>query len=464
MKDRFPGWNPATEEELHEYWVSGTVALDANVLLNAYRYSQSTRNDLLKAFEDLGERLWLPHRAAEEFHRNRLNVLIQQRLCGERLEADLSKAEAELTDALGKTMRELGRRDTESVRSAVEAQFKELKKKLKAADKEHHKGLGERKDHRDDPLYDRIVELLDGKVGDCFEAERLTEIRAAAEQRFQNNVPPGVGDADKEAERRHGDVIVWFQLIEKARESNGPIVFVTDDQKDWMWEVKGQQVGPKPALVAEMSKETGQAFHVYSTAQFVRVASKEGENVDEVVLQELETPRAFRDVEGDWFEEPETGRMIRLSRQRNAQGRQNVRVHPPYGGATAMPSGMRVPPAYSSEARATFSSDTPPETIATNSVAPGAVTLNLISLGGELDGRPIACDVLAPNGESHRSFVAATGTRGPGVQQASTIYPQAFPSASKELEAGAAYRVIWSVGDALEQVAADFFIVAPDMV
>jgi len=54
---------------------SGMVVLDANVLLSAYRFAPPARNELLSALERVANRAWIPHRVAEEFHRNRLKVI-----------------------------------------------------------------------------------------------------------------------------------------------------------------------------------------------------------------------------------------------------------------------------------------------------------------------------------------------------------------------------------------------------
>lgn len=54
------------------------VVVDANVLLNLYRYNESTRDDLLGLLDKLGDRLWAPHQVLHEFWRNRLNVLARR--------------------------------------------------------------------------------------------------------------------------------------------------------------------------------------------------------------------------------------------------------------------------------------------------------------------------------------------------------------------------------------------------
>jgi hypothetical protein len=94
-----------------------------------------------------------------------------------------------------------------------------------------------------------------------------------------------------------GDLILWYQIIEKAKEEEtDAVIFVTDDKKeDWWWEHKVQgkkTLGPRPELIEEIRRVAAiSAFHMYNFEQFLRhsqqylksVVSKEAiEQVGEV--------------------------------------------------------------------------------------------------------------------------------------------------------------------------------------
>jgi hypothetical protein len=79
VENQFPGYYLRSEKDLEEIWQDGLIALDANVLLNPYRYSEDTRNELWRILQGVRDRLWIPHQAAEEFHRNRLDVVSGQK-------------------------------------------------------------------------------------------------------------------------------------------------------------------------------------------------------------------------------------------------------------------------------------------------------------------------------------------------------------------------------------------------
>ncbi|MFE3280672.1 PIN-like domain-containing protein [Nocardia sp. NPDC059239] len=67
LRTMFSGHYPPTDLELRELVEGGLVVLDANALLDMYRFTPGTRAEYLEALGLLGDRLWIPHRAAEEF-------------------------------------------------------------------------------------------------------------------------------------------------------------------------------------------------------------------------------------------------------------------------------------------------------------------------------------------------------------------------------------------------------------
>lgn len=78
MRNQFKGFYPPLTEELSWLWDEGLVVLDANTLLNLYRYTDQTANEFLATLHGIQERLWMPHQAGLEFHRRRLDVIDQQ--------------------------------------------------------------------------------------------------------------------------------------------------------------------------------------------------------------------------------------------------------------------------------------------------------------------------------------------------------------------------------------------------
>src|SRR4051812_4250966 len=78
MKETFKGYYRPTKKNISSIWEKGFISVDANVLLNLYRYSNDTSNELLLKIEKYSEKLWLTYQAAYEFHKNRVGVISEQ--------------------------------------------------------------------------------------------------------------------------------------------------------------------------------------------------------------------------------------------------------------------------------------------------------------------------------------------------------------------------------------------------
>ena len=78
MKKLFHHFYQFTEEEYKILWQNCNFALDANVLLNLYRYSDATAHELLALLEPISARIIVPYQFALEFQRRRISVITDQ--------------------------------------------------------------------------------------------------------------------------------------------------------------------------------------------------------------------------------------------------------------------------------------------------------------------------------------------------------------------------------------------------
>ena len=69
MKKNFPGFYRPTKEEFAELWATCIFVVDANVLLNLYRYTSKTADQLIGILKDISDRLWIPYQAAFDTRR-----------------------------------------------------------------------------------------------------------------------------------------------------------------------------------------------------------------------------------------------------------------------------------------------------------------------------------------------------------------------------------------------------------
>jgi len=283
MKNIFRGYYRPSEREFSELWQSATIVLDANVLLNMYRYTNETRDRLISILREFGDRLWLPHQAAYEFHKNRLKVICDQQDAYAKVDEILKTHKKEILGQLGEFKRHPFIRIDGLVKSCdrgIDAAIKVIEEqKLK------HPSLPDQ-----DKILASITELFDGKVGVPYEADILNNIYKEGEYRYSIQIPPGFKDATiKQGNDRFGDLVLWFQLIAYAKEKKQPVILVTDDVKDdWWVRLKGKTIGPRPELVEEFHIKTSVSFYMYKTDQFMEFSNHfSKKNVSTAMLDEV---------------------------------------------------------------------------------------------------------------------------------------------------------------------------------
>lgn len=289
MKDIFPSYYRLSEPELREAWKTCTFILDANVLLNFYRYSADVRQELLKILTDLGDRVWVPYHAALEYQRNRTSVISEQGLRFSEAKAALVSVRSGLSDNFNRL--QLRDRhsliDPDKIIQDVGATIEKYQEELAKLETEQISV------HQHDDIREVLDKLLDGKIGPPPTAADIESICGEAAARFAARMPPGFMDERKadgpEAkfsfggityEARLGDLIIWKQIIAFSKLSPAKfIMFVTDDEKpDWWWIVEDhgkKKLGARPELTEELIRDgAASGFHIYNTKSFMVNAKK----------------------------------------------------------------------------------------------------------------------------------------------------------------------------------------------
>jgi PIN like domain len=282
VKDQFPGYFQLPEATIKKIWKEGVFSFDANFLLNFYRYSKETRAEVFKIVGAINDRVWVSHQATLEFLRNRLDVIAEQDKTYDAARKDLKDLESRFKTSSRHPF--VG----EGLLKQMSALFTKLDKELEDRKNEFTK-LGESDDIQDD-----LVKLLDGKVGSPFPEKRLNEIFQEGEKRYKDKIPPGFKDQVKDGEKRKfGDLVLWFQLIDKAATEKKPVIFITDDAKeDWWWKSGNKTIGPRPELVEEIKAKAGVDFYIYSSDRFMQFAHKYlNQTVEKSAIEEVKEVR-----------------------------------------------------------------------------------------------------------------------------------------------------------------------------
>ena len=291
MKKLFAGFYRPTNSEFKKLWSTCIFVLDANVLLNLYRYPEPARKDLFTVLNKIKKRIWVPYQAALEFERNRLTVIAEQHRRFSEVKKVLGDAHNRLESGLRNL--QLDKRhssiDPSSFLGNVKRLFDEFNEQLNKSEEEHTDVCDE------DEIRDEISSLLEGKIGSPPKGQKeLDDIYVEGESRYRNKIPPGFMDWEKAEgsdpgefsyggllfKRIYGDLILWKQTIRHVKDAKiQSVVFLTDDNKEDWWmvvESKGPKtIGPRPELIDEIRREAGvDLFHMYSSEQFMKNAEE----------------------------------------------------------------------------------------------------------------------------------------------------------------------------------------------
>jgi hypothetical protein len=266
MKGLFPQYDHSNNIDFAETWKSALFVFDTNVLLNLYRYQESTREELLSVIEKLSERICLPHHVALEFQRNRLTVIAGQSKRFTDIRRVIESAKANLSKEIHNL--QLKQRHALINPEPLISGFEELTKNF--LEELNHLQEDQQTLTAPDPLKLRIETLFDEKVGTAFQTQpEIDKINKEAEDRYKNKIPPGYKDENKDKsgqdefshngliyKRKYGDYFVWLQLLAKAStHQTKKLIFITDDAKEDWWsqiELDGPKtIGPRVELIEE---------------------------------------------------------------------------------------------------------------------------------------------------------------------------------------------------------------------
>ncbi|MFZ1431157.1 MAG: PIN-like domain-containing protein [Geminicoccaceae bacterium] len=288
LSNMFPSYHPIGSIKISEMWDHAHFVLDTNVLLNFYRYSISTRDELIQIMDRLKDRVWIPHHAALEFEKRRLSVIADQKNM-------FSKVKNVVSSGISGIEKSIDGFQLEKRHSTINASsfLKSLRETRDNFISELEKIEANQLDvYEADRLYSDLNNLFSGCVGAPYDDQtQLDKISADREKRNKSKRPPGFRDRSKEHDddnefyfnglrylRIDGDIIIWSQIKDFARsESIKSVIFITDDRKDDWWHIidsNGKKtVGPRPELIEEIYQTTnGTKFWMYRPDCFLAYA------------------------------------------------------------------------------------------------------------------------------------------------------------------------------------------------
>lgn len=266
MKSVFSEYYRPKDEDFESFLKSALIVVDTNVILNCFRRSQETVDELLRLFRAVKNQLHMPFQIGFEYHEN-VDVVItemrQRQLNFQKLiESEVDKFRGAIAELQHPFVSAIVLESVDALEESISRRFAEERWNLANLD------------IRTNNIRSEIEALWDDdKIGLPFSDDEIKAIIKEGETRYKSLQPPGFKDSRKSIvnNKPFGDLFLWKQMIAVAKQRNAPILFVTDDGKDdWWLKIRGETKGPLPALRAEMRREAAQDYYSYSSDQFIK--------------------------------------------------------------------------------------------------------------------------------------------------------------------------------------------------
>jgi hypothetical protein len=316
LYDGFEGYKTPSEADQQQALRTALVVLDANVLLNLYRYTATTRDDLLRVLESVADRLWVPHQVLREFWRNRLSALGNHNSMAQQTRASLEKQHRGTTDVISRwaTAIALDATDREKLECDIDALYTSLGAAITAR---QPLDVGVSARTHEDSVLQRLEPLLEGHVGRPVAAEEWQRRVQEGARRAIEKIPPGYMDNDKAdsdtAEGAAGDYLVWLESVEEAQRRDLDLLIVTGDEKeDWWARHRADLLGPRVELVTEFRDRSGRQLHLMTPAQLLAQAPALAVSVNPSSLDDAARVGMGREESPVWTEEAVLELLTRL--------------------------------------------------------------------------------------------------------------------------------------------------------
>ncbi|MER8025676.1 PIN domain-containing protein [Glutamicibacter protophormiae] len=270
----FSGYRIATNEDKVNAIRTSLVAVDANVLLNLYRYRDQTSNDLLKVFEALGPRLVVPYQALREFWRHRRQRQTSPDQAGREMQSAITSAQNKITSGVEVWAKKTGLTVDES--NEFKGQVSEFLMGFSESINEATAPINNSSDS--DQILNELERIVEGCVTARPNDDEWQECVIEGSKRVLNEEPPGYMDKKKEEnslnpEGGAGDYLVWYQAINHAKVKNSDLIFITGDEKeDWWWKDRSNFLGPRHELTREFDELTGNKLIFLRPSELLELA------------------------------------------------------------------------------------------------------------------------------------------------------------------------------------------------
>lgn len=285
MKEYFPGFYHSAQDACLDFQQNSLIVIDAYLLLDLFRISESREFIELLKKESIKKNLWLPYDSVWLYHQLMQSVLMEQI---DKVKSTLSYLTLFKQNAEDKcTHPYIG----DELMKKTDQLIAELKEKLD----QESKDLADTLQNKDDSIIASIDDLYPkDKIGIEYNATELEQLYDEASKRYANEIPPGYlcDDSCKNERIKYHDYIIWNEIQRRIKDDKKSIVFVTNRiRPDWFFIYDDKVIGPRKELVNEFKRNTQCDICIFTARFFVsKIVDKRQKKYEKLLGQLPEIP------------------------------------------------------------------------------------------------------------------------------------------------------------------------------
>lgn len=217
------------------------IVLDTNILLELYRQPASISIDVIQALKQILNNLYVPRYVYDEYIRN------YQKICGSE-KKKYQKVSGELIALIRKLKEDIRAKtngyrmhnyiDITKLQNDLNEKIDDMKLIIERFQKDHKTEINSNLEFLKNDEVKEFVDLLvaEKKIGAIIPFYEKLAILQEGQVRFDNLIPPGYKDCEKDGIDKYGDLFIWKNIIKVAKEQSANILFVCNDVKEDWWE------------------------------------------------------------------------------------------------------------------------------------------------------------------------------------------------------------------------------------
>lgn len=272
---------------------------NTSALCKMYDMTDSTKKTMMEVLSFLKDRIWIPGHVWVEYERNREKVIrnpITEKYGMPRcFDTSTLKTGREFLQKLKSSeyyhpyiSSELHVALTEDLEKALRL-VAHISDEIK---KEFNTRINEINALVDNDIIRDTVQTI--QRGNEFSFNEMMTIAREGTVRYQSTIPPGYMDRDgKKGLRIYGDLFVWKQIIDYAKENEKDVLFILNDEKEDWWEnFKKNEL--REELLMEFQELTDQRIEAMPLERFISLL--EDEYKEDGKLQFVDGLEAVKDA------------------------------------------------------------------------------------------------------------------------------------------------------------------------